>query len=251
MLTVERYIGAHDASTSTTTYFSIPFAYSSRFEPSKLIDTKEDLTADALVNATTHGPACINFNLPPPYDKGFGLLLGTDPIKPSSEDCLAMDVYVPDGDYSDLPVLFYTPGGGFLVGASFPYDMKPLVGRAAAIGKPFIGVVINHRLGPLGFLNPSTWGNATNLGLLDQVNALRYVKKYIPAFGGDPEKVTISTSLYPGCQFRAMTDGTCSGRICWRRVGNASDALDRRGTLPIGLVNECSSIVSKRLSPDS
>lgn len=110
---------------------------------------------------------------------------------------MTMDVYVPDGNYQDLPVLFYTPGGGFLVGASFPYDMKPVVRRSAALGKPFIGVVINYRLGPLGFLNPSTWGNEINLGLLDQVNALRYVKKYISAFGGSPEKVTISMSNDP------------------------------------------------------
>ena len=89
-----------------------------------------------------------------------------------------------------LPIAI-SPGGGFLVGESFPYDMKPIVSRAAAIGKPFIAVSINYRLGPLGFLNPSTWGNKTNLGLLDQVNALRYVKRYISAFGGSPEKVTI------------------------------------------------------------
>lgn len=119
-------------------------------------------------------------------------MLGTTPIEPQSEDCLNLDVYVPDGDHKDLPVLVFTPGGGFLVGASFVYDMKALVGRGLAIGKPFIGVSLNYRLGPLGFLNPSTWGENLNLGLLDQVEALRYVKRYIGAFGGSCEKVTIS-----------------------------------------------------------
>jgi para-nitrobenzyl esterase len=51
---------------------------------------------------------------------------------------------------------------------------------------------INYRLGPLGFLNPSIWGEEINLGLLDQVEALRWVQKNIYTFGGDPEKVTIS-----------------------------------------------------------
>lgn len=191
-LTLDRYIGAHDANTSVTTYYSIPFAYSSRFEPSQLIDTKRDLTPDALVNATTHGPACVNFDLPPPYDIGNDLLLGTDPREPQAEDCLTMDIYVPDGRHEDLPVLFWTPGGGWLVGAFFPHDMKPMISRAASAEKRFIGVVINYRLGPLGLLNPSTWGNHVNIGLLDQINALRYVRKYIEAFGGSPHKVTIS-----------------------------------------------------------
>lgn len=73
--------------------------------------------------------------------------------------------------------------------------MSTLIERSVAMRKPFIGVVINYRLGPLGFLNPSTW-NQVNLGLLDQVEALRYVKKYIGAFGGSPDKVTISKNTH-------------------------------------------------------
>ena len=190
-----RYTGFHDTKSSVTTYFGIPYAYyAERFDPSKPIEKKPDISPDDAVQASSHGAACINFDLPPPYDKGFEFLLGTTPIEPQSEDCLSLDVYVPDGGLKDLPVLFFTPGGGFLVGASFLYDLRALVSRGAAIGKPFIGVSINYRLGPLGFLNPSTWGENINLGLLDQVEALRYVKTHITAFGGDPEKVTISKS---------------------------------------------------------
>lgn len=69
--------------------------------------------------------------------------------------------------------------------------MSDLITRAVAIGKPFIAVVINYRLGPLGFLNPSTW-DPVNLGLLDQVEALRWVRKYIFSFGGNPDMVTIA-----------------------------------------------------------
>lgn len=188
-----RYVGSHDEDSSVTTYYAVPYAYiERRFETPKPIDQSQGISPDDHVNASSHGPACINFNLPPPYDKGFDFLLGTTPIEPQSEDCLSLDVYVPDGGYKNLPVLFFTPGGGFLVGASFAYDLTALVHRGAAIGMPFIGVSINYRLGPLGFLNPSTWGGDINLGLLDQVEALRYVKKHISAFGGSPEKVTIS-----------------------------------------------------------
>ena len=118
--------------------------------------------------------------------------MGDRPIEPQSENCLNLDVYVPHGEYRDLPVLVFTPGGGFIVGASYPYDMRAVVQRSAAVGKPFIAVVINYRLGPLGFLNPSTWKAKANLGVLDQVEALRWIQRHILAFGGDRSKVTIS-----------------------------------------------------------
>ena len=70
-----QYTGYHDDKTSTTTYYAIPYAYASRFEPSKLIDTKPGISPDVKVNTSTHGPACINFNIPPPYDKGYSILL--------------------------------------------------------------------------------------------------------------------------------------------------------------------------------
>jgi carboxylesterase type B len=79
---------------------------------------------------------------------------------------------VPDGGYRNLPVLLFTPGGGFLLGASYLYDMLPLVNRGLARNKPFIGVTINYRLGPLGFLNPDPSDKMFNLGLQNQVAAL-------------------------------------------------------------------------------
>ena len=72
--------------------------------------------------------------------------------------------------------------------------MGPLVARSLSIGQSIIGISINYRLGPLGFLNTASWleTGKMNLGMLDQIEALRFVKKYIHRFGGDPEKVTIS-----------------------------------------------------------
>ena len=177
---------------SVTVYYSVPYAYASRFEAPKAIETKEDMSASQTVNATTHGPVCVNFGLPPPIDKGFGVLLGPTPPQPQQEDCLNLDIYVPDGGHNDLPVLFFAPGGAYLVGGSYPYDMRSLVTRSAAKGKPFIAVVVNYRLGPLGVLNPSTNEDDCNLSILDQIEALRYVRKYVGAFGGDASKVTIS-----------------------------------------------------------
>ena len=185
----------HDANASTTVYYGIPYAHAARFKPAVPIGSESRLCSVDIVDASAHGPACIQFNLPPPYDKGFALLTGTTPVQPQAEDCLTMDVYVPDGGYQDLPVLFYTPGGGFLVGASFTYDFRSLINLSIGMGKPFIAVVINYRLGPLGTLNPSIWGEDVNLSILDQVEALRYVQEHIHAFGGDPRKVTIGERM--------------------------------------------------------
>lgn len=80
------------------------------------------------------------------------------------------------------------------MGASFTYDMTPIVARSVSIEKPIIAVSINYRLGPLGFPNTQSWHESgkVNLGMLDQIEALRFVKKYIHRFGGSPEKVTVS-----------------------------------------------------------
>jgi acetylcholinesterase len=87
-----------------------------------------------------------------------------------------------------LPVLVFTPGGGFIQGASSIYDMRPLIERSMRMHQPFIGVVINYRLGPLGFLNV---GDIFNQGLLDQFAALRWVHNNIAAFGGDAHRLVV------------------------------------------------------------
>jgi carboxylesterase type B len=188
-----RYYGLHGPNTSTTTYYGIPYGFSERFQPSKPIELKDGISPKTEVNSTGHSPACVNFNIPPPYDTGFKFLLGPNFPEPQQEDCLNLDVYVPQTKNNEpLPVLVYTPGGGFLVGASFIYDMRDIVNLSVSLGKPVIAVVINYRLGPLGFLNPSALGeDSINVGLTDQFLALKFVSRYIAAFGGDPEKVTI------------------------------------------------------------
>jgi len=187
-----RYIGLYDRQADARVYYNIPYGTARRFEAPQPLD--DSGSSNALVNASTHGPACINFNIPPPFDEGFALLLGETPIEPQVEDCLSMDVYVPDGYFRQpLPVLVYIPGGGFLVGASFGYDLRPLLERGVRLGKPFIAVTFNYRLGPLGQLNPSTGvTDEINLALQDQRLALRYVQKHIQAFGGDPRKVSFA-----------------------------------------------------------
>jgi para-nitrobenzyl esterase len=113
---------------------------------------------------------------------------------PMNEDCLYLNVWSPaKSATAKLPVLFWIHGGGYTTGAGSQtlYDGDALVHHGVVL------VTINYRLGPLGFLaHPALTKESSNhasgnYGLLDQIEALRWVKRNITAFGGDPERVTI------------------------------------------------------------
>ena len=107
-----------------------------------------------------------------------------DPNFTFSEDCLYLDVYSPNVSAS-LPVMFYIHGGSYEMGSAiiFPSDLLALHG--------VVVVVIQYRLGPFGFLTTGNSAAPGNFGMLDQVEALKWVKQNIENFGGDPSKVTI------------------------------------------------------------
>jgi para-nitrobenzyl esterase len=111
-----------------------------------------------------------------------------------SEDCLTLNVWVPDsGAQRKIPVMVWIHGGAFIQGSgSWPfYDGSELAKQGIVV------VTINYRLGRLGFFahpaltaeNPD--GPLGNYGLMDQVEALKWVQRNIGAFGGDPDNVTI------------------------------------------------------------
>ncbi len=113
---------------------------------------------------------------------------------PQSEDCLYLNVWTPATKASErLPVLFWIHGGAYQMGAGgLPlYDGEKLARRGVVV------VTINYRLGPFGFLahpqltEESQNNSSGNYGLLDQQYALRWVKRNIAEFGGDPARVTI------------------------------------------------------------
>ncbi|KAH9178044.1 carotenoid ester lipase precursor [Lactarius sanguifluus] len=111
------------------------------------------------------------------------------------EDCLTLNVFVPaHARYgSRLPVVVWIYGGGFEVGSSALYDGGVIVNRSMALKEPVVYVSINYRLSAFGFLASQEVKDAGigNLGLHDQRMALRWIQKYIHAFGGDSSKVTI------------------------------------------------------------
>jgi para-nitrobenzyl esterase len=114
----------------------------------------------------------------------------------TSEDCLYLNVWTPaaPGTSARLPVMAWIHGGGFVAGSGG----EPRYDGARLAARGIIVVTLNHRLNALGFLaHPeltaeSGFSASGNYGLLDLVAALKWVKRNIAAFGGDPDKVTIA-----------------------------------------------------------
>jgi len=136
--------------------------------------------------AASFGPACIQPPSPP------GNLYGDTPSE-MSEDCLSLNVWAPK-DARHAPVFVWIHGGALVTGSS-----RESVYDGARLARAGVVVVsINYRLGVLGYLaHPalsaeSAQGVSGNYGLLDQIEALRWVRRNIAAFGGDPANVTIA-----------------------------------------------------------
>nr|GAT59513.1 predicted protein [Mycena chlorophos] len=109
----------------------------------------------------------------------------------TSEDCLFLSVYSPDGAKGrKLPVVVWIHGGGYNAGRASLYDGDDLIKQS---NHGLVVVTIQYRLGLFGFLAGSAvkQDGQLNAGLLDQQFALRWVQEHISKFGGDPEKVAI------------------------------------------------------------
>lgn len=130
----------------------------------------------------------------PVQKRGFEAIGGAGAATPMSEDCLTINVSAP-ADPSDRPrpVVVWIYGGGFSLGGT----RTPLYrGDDLVQNGDVVFVSFNYRVGAFGFTDFSNWSTGadhidSNLGLRDQVAALRWVQQNIAAFGGDPDNVTI------------------------------------------------------------
>ena len=145
---------------------------------------------DGIIDAFNYGPSCYQKRAfeDESIANSFYYKEYREGLKYSySEDCLFLNIFKKEEvkENDNLPVLVYIHGGGFKGGCGhekhFDEPIWPLKGM--------IGVTINYRLGPLGFM--ALEGIDLNLGLYDQVEALRWIKNNISSFGGDPNNVTL------------------------------------------------------------
>ena len=139
-------------------------------------------------DATASGPTCMQVAAGPGTDSVYA-----ETIPAMSEDCLSLNVWTPKGA-KKAPVMVWIHGGGLAGGSASSafYNARNIAAKGDVVV-----VSINYRLGLFGFLShpglsaESPQGSSGNYGLLDQIEALKWVQKNAAAFGGDPANVTI------------------------------------------------------------
>lgn len=186
-----RIAGFYHASTGVTVYKGIPYAAA----PVGALRWKPPQPAASWSGVRE----CLEFGASPMQNKPVPFLfLGPEfviPPKPISEDCLYLNVWSAAKSAKEKrPVLVWIYGGGFITGGA----SAPGYSGEALAREGIVFVSFNYRLGIFGFFShpaltaESGSHSSGNYALMDQIAALRWVKKNIAAFGGDPDRVTIA-----------------------------------------------------------
>jgi para-nitrobenzyl esterase len=169
-------------------------------------------------DATKFGPMCAQRPSP--------LLPNAAEI--TSEDCLSLNIWAMGWPLkSRLPVMVWIPGGGNFAGGSAQtqYDGERLTRRGVVV------VSINYRLGTFGFFShpaltrESPHRASGNQGILDQIAALKWVRKNITKFGGDPGNVTIFGSSAGSLDISVLMTTPLSKGLFHRAIGQSGNAI--------------------------
>uniref|UniRef100_A0A3Q3KBZ2 Carboxylic ester hydrolase n=1 Tax=Monopterus albus TaxID=43700 RepID=A0A3Q3KBZ2_MONAL len=163
-----------------------------------------------------------------------------------SEDCLYLNIYTPTSR-----VMVWIHGGGFTMGSASMYD-----GSALAAYQEVVVVLIQYRLGLLGFLSTGDEHMSGNFGMLDQVEALRWIQQHIHNFGGDPDLVTIFGESAGGVSVSLLLLSPLSDGLFHHAIAEsgtaAMDILFSKELLPLMQVNYyCTYFVFKCFSVHS
>ncbi|MGJ5815785.1 carboxylesterase/lipase family protein [Paludibaculum fermentans] len=165
--------------------------------------------------ATAFGARCMQAHI---YDD----MIFRDPGP--SEDCLTLNIWTPAKSAKEkLPVMFWVHGGGFQAGGS----SEPRQDGEVLAAKGVIVVSVNYRMGIFGFfahpeLTKESGHNASgNYGLMDQAEALRWVKHNIKAFGGDPNNITIFGESAGSFSVSALMSSPLSRDLMTRAIGES------------------------------
>ena len=145
---------------------------------------------DGIRDAIIYGFVCPEITTPVPHDQ----FTVPHVFYPQHEDCQYLNIWTQSLDsQAKRPVMVWLHGGGYSTGSGiehYAYD-----GEELSRHQNVVVVTLNHRLNVLGYLDLSAYdeeyAQSGNVGMADIVEALRWVKNNIAAFGGDPENVTV------------------------------------------------------------
>ncbi len=163
-------------------FLGVPYAAAPRWAP-----PNEAPSWGGVLDATTVGPAA------PQPDRAVAVFTHGAPAVTDEAGCLNLNVFTPALNGS-RPVLVWIHGGGFAIGHA---GASIYWGERLATATDSVVVTINYRLGSLGWLGHPDLAAApgapvANWGLLDQIEALRWVQVNIAAFGGNASRVTVA-----------------------------------------------------------
>lgn len=162
---------------------------------------------DGVRDASAYGPSA-----PQPWMPGGTPVIGTHGDPPFDEDCLTLNLWTPGLDGARRPVLVWIHGGGLLTGSgNLPYYATDTFARDGDL----VGISINYRLGPLGFL--AGMGDE-NVWLTDQVEALRWIADNVAAFGGDPDQITLAGQSGGAFSIAALAQHPVARRLFHRGI---------------------------------
>ncbi len=180
-------------------------------------------------SATRFSPACVQH----PYPEGSFF---TRPSEPTSEDCLYLNVWSSMPSDKALPVMVWIHGGALTrgSGSGATYDGTELAKKGVVL------VTINYRLGVFGYMaHPelsaeAASGTSGNYGTSDQIQALRWVKNNIAAFGGDPNNVTIFGESAGSWSVNHLVSSPAAKGLMHRAIGQSGGNFRKIPELRMG-----------------
>ncbi len=169
---------------------------------------------------------------------GYATEWGYGKEAPYSEDCLYLNVWTkaPGQVNKKLPVALWIHGGGYREG----WGTEPEFDGQEWGAKDVVLVSINYRLGVFGFLcHPELTAESPhkvsgNYGILDQIESLKWIKKNIAQFGGDPNNVTIFGQSAGGGSVRTLCESPLARGLFHKAVIMSANGINKAGGTPAG-----------------
>jgi len=187
-----QYLGVYDKENNQFIFRGIPYA-DPPIGDLRWRSPKSYQTDQKKIQTAEFQPVCMQDDGNTEWYRNVAELFGSkrsevDSIEEMNEDCLYLNIWTDSLDESSKkPVMFWVHGGGNVNG----YSNEPNYLGNKLAAKGVVVVTINYRLNAFGFMpHPAMNSDSGNYGLMDQIEALRWVQANISKFGGDPENVT-------------------------------------------------------------
>lgn len=232
----------------TYIYKGIPYAFAERFMPPGKVKAWTEVRFMGYYGATCP----LDFEPIKARGNGVGMFALQNDWGYPHEDCHSLNIWTQGiNDHKKRPVIVWIHGGGYEYGSSHElpfYDGKNLSKKG-----DIVYVSVNHRLNILGFLDLSLYGEkykySPNLGLLDLVAALKWVKQNITQFGGDPDNITLFGQSGGGGKITALLNSPVADGLFQKAIVQSGSYTQEYGNP--GLAQMVSAKVLKELNIDA